>query len=68
MSIDPNTDQTIFVNIVNKRHSTRFDTCEILHMADLYQTYYKNERVVYQLDFQLYYICWMNETNPKIFF
>jgi hypothetical protein len=57
-----------FVKILDTRQSTRFDGCKISHMADLCQICNESETEVFQLDFQLYYNCWMNETNPEIFF
>jgi len=35
-------------------------------MKDLCQICNKNEKEVYQLDLEVCYDCWMNETNPKI--
>ena len=34
--------------------------------VDLCQICNKNEKDVYQLDFEVCFDCWMNETSPKI--
>jgi len=35
-------------------------------MKDLCQICNKNEKEIYQLDLEVCYDCWMDETNPKI--
>jgi hypothetical protein len=39
---------------------------DIWMMDDVCQICNKNEKEVYQLDFEVCYDRWMNETNPKI--
>jgi len=37
------------------------------HMDDWCEICNLNEKEVYQLDMEVCFDCWMNETNPKIF-
>jgi hypothetical protein len=36
------------------------------YMDDICQICNKNEKEVYQLDFEVCYDCWMKQTNPEI--
>lgn len=35
-------------------------------MKDLCEVCNKNQKEVYQLDFEVCYNCWMNQTNPDV--
>lgn len=38
----------------------------IVLMKDLCEVCNKNQKEVYQLDLEVCYNCWMNETNPDV--